>query len=467
MSKKQFKCLNCQKLYFSFKDNSKFCSKDCQFNYYNVEYCCDSCGKFFYTKRHKIEKLKNGNRKNIYCSKECAINGSRTSVNKKCNYCGKIFKTFLSSSDNRKYCSVECYDKSRGQKNKLRKIFCKQCGKYFETYNKKQKYCSSKCCGISQQKRDICICDNCGKFFEKKISDISNNNFCCIDCRLEFIRWNEHDINILKNNYRKINNNQLKDMLSKDYSIKAIRSMAKTLGFSKSRTWTKDEERILIDNYSKIPMFELEKKLPNRSHCSIIGKARSLKLLSYHFLNNVYSKKEIDFLTENYLKMSNEELAKNLGRSVCGISLKLINLGLYRDYEIKKDGYKKINKFIRAKLSMWKEEVKKENNYTCCLSGERSNIVVHHCRGFNTLIQETSEILNFDLNKDFIEYADSELELFFMTFFELQEFYGEYVCVTESIHKLFHNSYGYGDNTIEQWNEFVQNYKIGIYNNVN
>lgn len=42
---------------------------------------------------------------------------------------------------------------------------------------------------------------------------------------------------------------------------------------------------------------------------------------------------------------------------------------------------------------------------------------------------------------------------------ELQESYGAYVCIAENVHKEFHKQYGYGDNTLEQWNEFVENYK--------
>ena len=32
------------------------------------------------------------------------------------------------------------------------------------------------------------------------------------------------------------------------------------------------------------------------------------------------------------------------------------------------------------------------------------------------------------------------------------------VRITEEVHKAFHEEYGYGDNTPEQWEEFVSNY---------
>ena len=79
------------------------------------------------------------------------------------------------------------------------------------------------------------------------------------------------------------------------------------------------------------------------------------------------------------------------------------------------------------------------------------------------LFQETIDALNFEIKDEFSEYTDDELNLFTNTFLDLQEYYGEYVCVNETVHKLFHKNYGYGDNTIEQWTEFVENYENGYY----
>ena len=51
-----------------------------------------------------------------------------------------------------------------------------------------------------------------------------------------------------------------------------------------------------------------------------------------------------------------------------------------------------------------------------------------------------------------------ELDKIFNTFYSLQESYKNYICLTESVHKQFHAIYGYGNNTEEQWNEFVNKY---------
>ena len=65
-------CLNCNKEYTSRKKNSKFCSIECKHQYNQINYNCDYCGKHIVVYRNKYEKLLSGERKGIYCSKECA-----------------------------------------------------------------------------------------------------------------------------------------------------------------------------------------------------------------------------------------------------------------------------------------------------------------------------------------------------------------------------------------------------------
>ena len=75
------------------------------------------------------------------------------------------------------------------------------------------------------------------------------------------------------------------------------------------------------------------------------------------------------------------------------------------------------------------KEVLEKNEYTCFLSGQvGGNLNVHHLNGYNW---------------------DKEHRLDF----------NNVVVLTEEIHKLFHNIYGRGDNTREQFEEFAKNYK--------
>lgn len=282
----------------------------------------------------------------------------------------------------------------------------------------------------------------------------------------EFMRWSEKDIEILRKHYRVIKNKDIQQMLSKQYSIQAIRGKAQAIGLGKSRLWTHEEEDIVYKLYDKIPMNQLLKLLPNRTYVSILHKARSNNLSSYFYTSRTYSIDDIKYLSENYLEKTNEELARKLGRSPTSIAQKLWNLNLYRPMDIVKDGYKNLNNFVRARLHNWKAEVRELNNYTCCITGEHSNLIIHHCKSFNLLMQETIDILNFEIKDSFSEYTDEELNCFLDTFLNLQSYYNEYVCITETIHKLFHKHYGYGDNTMEQWNEFVERYKNNYYSKI-
>ena len=58
-------------------------------------------------------------------------------------------------------------------------------------------------------------------------------------------------------------------------------------------------------------------------------------------------------------------------------------------------------------------------------------------------------------------YTDEQLSFLVDEFLKLQDKYDACICITEDSHKQFHSIYGYGSNTREQWDEFVELY----YNN--
>lgn len=463
--KRKFICQNCGKEYESCKESSKCCSISCRKALNKTVYNCDCCGKEMIVGKYKVDALKEGKHKHLYCSKECANQGAITSCEIECCFCHKPFMVNKSLLGTRKFCSEECFNKYRAMKEKFRKIICPTCGKEFFTYHKNQKYCSYECFGISIRKRQKCVCDNCGKEFDRKKSEAEkrDKHFCSLECRVVYNQWSDEDTQFLKDNYKKIKTSEIQKMLSKSYTQKAINSEAAKLGVAKNRDWSDNEIKVLVENYSTKPMNEVLILLPKRTLPSVIGKARTLKLQSYFYTTRIYSPQDIRYLRDNYLTKTNEELAHSLSRDIHSVEQKLWNIGLYRPFEFKKDGYKNLEVFVRAKIYTWAQNIKKLNNYTCCVTGKRSNIVLHHCRSFNLLFQETIDTLKFEIKDNFSEYANEELNLFSNTFLDLQECYGEYVCVNEAIHKLFHKRYGYGDNTMKQWNEFVENYKNGCY----
>lgn len=382
---------------------------------------------------------------------------------KKCKNCNKIIIfTDKTKFETQIYCSQECYHQYKRNHTKLIEKQCKCCNKTFKTYHKDKKYCCKKCSNKAMQKRINCTCDYCGVEFKRIESEVkkNKNHYCSKECKYASVYWDKHDIDILKKYYGKISLKEIQSMLHRTCSLDRIKSKSNSLGLYVGRKkWTNIEEKILKDNYSNKSFAEIKKMLPNRTESSILGKARSLGLLSKFYLENQYTQNEIDYIVENLEKTSIKNISNSLNRPEGGVKQKLNKIG----YSLKKENnYEDLIACVRARLGTWKNKVRNDFNYTCSVTGGRSNIIVHHCRSFNLLFNETIEVLNFKIKKDFKDYSEQELDIFFKKFLEIQEYYSEYTCVTEPIHRLFHNNYGYGNNTIEQWNDFLEKYKNHI-----
>lgn len=410
MGKNKYICKHCGKEYLSYKQNSQFCSRKCRNLHSRVSYNCDCCNQKMLVYQSKYNKRINGDTKYLCCSKECFDILQTTKVTKICEYCGKEYKITKAFEHTQRFCSKNCYY-SHINNHKKRYLFkCLICGKEFTTRYSTQKYCSKACSGIAQRKRSACVCDYCGQTFERINSEVAHNkrHYCSKECMTSDMFWNPKDLEVLRNNYGKIENKEIQLLLSKYWTINAIKRKAQQIGVGKDRRWSREEEVILIQNYHTKSMSEIRNLLCGRSLSSILGKARVLNLKSKQYIESHYSDKDVQYLTENYLFLSDEELSQNLEfyHSPKSIHLKLYNMGFTRQQEIQKNGYRDLNRFIRQRLSVWKQQVKELHNYTCCVTGSHSDIVVHHCRGFNLLMEETIDALNFQIKDSFSEYTD-------------------------------------------------------------
>ena len=373
-----------------------------------------------------------------------------------CKFCGKEYEDYFKES---KYCSKECYRNYRKENAKLKDKQCPVCGKWFKPQNSTVIYCSKECSAKNNRNRVLCYCDNCGKPFERIKSEVDKNkrHFCSNECKYEYICWSDEDKKTLSDNYGKLSYNEIAKLLNRNIEPHSIHRMARELRLTENYGyWTDEEINILIENYSTKPMSDVMRLLPNRSKTSILGQARMQNLKSYFYLNRSYTDDEINYLKENYDSKSYEEMGAELGRTISAIKQRMIILGLHKHTEIA--NYKSLYHYIRQRIVPWRNSVREKCNYTCEVTGVRSNIIVHHIRSFNLILEECIEIMDFPLYEDFGLYTQEQLDDFLKTFLELQEYYGEYVCITENIHKKFHSIYGCGDNTKEQWEEFIINY---------
>ena len=161
-------------------------------------------------------------------------------------------------------------------------------------------------------------------------------------------------------------------------------------------------------------MSEIMELLPNRTRASILGQARVRKLKSFFYLNHLYSQDEDEYLKEHYLEENNQELGNKLNRSPKGVEQRLRILNLHRPLEI--CNYQNLQCYIRQRLVTWRDSIRQKNNYTCEITGERSNIVIHHIRGFNLLFDEVVEILDFPIYDNIFLYTQNQLDEFLETF---------------------------------------------------
>lgn len=122
-----------------------------------------------------------------------------------------------------------------------------------------------------------------------------------------------------------------------------------------------------------------------------------------------------------------------------------------------KGGITPLSVYLRQviKLSDWQKSSFAKYNGQCIITGiKNTNIHLHHLYGFNKILLETVESLNLDFRDSIKLYSDEELKLLEDKCLELHYKYGLGVPLTEEMHEKFHKTYGKGNNTPEQFEEF-------------
>lgn len=262
--------------------------------------------------------------------------------------------------------------------------------------------------------------------------------------------WTEHDKQILINFYKNTEIELIQKMLDREYTVRQIQNKANRMGLSTRKKWSNVEVAILMDKYESCGAAGVVDLLPGRSKRAIIGKAMSLGLGCDCFWNE----DEIKFLVENGISMSDEDIAKVLGRGVKGVADKRRKLGLY--FPKNDISYYNIDDFIRHRNYGWKKESMQNCNYKCVIT-DSSDFEVHHIYSFNLILKEAMQDDRW-IHKDFTDYTIDELDYNLNIFFQYQSKYPLGVCLSVDMHKKFHSIYGNRINTPEQWYEFFNTY---------
>lgn len=126
-------------------------------------------------------------------------------------------------------------------------------------------------------------------------------------------------------------------------------------------------------------------------------------------------------------------------------------------------GVKEIYQELRDSLQSWKQDSMQECQYKCIITGDDFDNI-HHLVPFRKIVDEVFEVLKMPIYKTTGEYTKEQKSLIVDKLQELHVFYGLGVCLRKDIHKLFHDLYGYTENTPEQFDEFKTRYRFGDFN---
>lgn len=146
-------------------------------------------------------------------------------------------------------------------------------------------------------------------------------------------------IEFLRNNYGKLTLKELAEQT--DWTVgnvnakliyhgirpkteKSLKSVSKT-----KRAWTKEEESFLLNHYLHMEQQDIAKEL-GRTLRSIQKKMSAMNLKKYK-RNENWTDEEVEYLKENYMKTPMVQQMKALGRTYSAIGYKAREIGLSRD----------------------------------------------------------------------------------------------------------------------------------------
>lgn len=290
----------------------------------------------------------------------------------------------------------------------------------------------------------------CGNIFKRTFHKLKNNSCYCKECKKNILRqkfsFSIEDVKqIIKNNdceYISGNyiNNHSKLLLKckcgnkfyKDFlhfqrgQNKCLECGRKSLVKSKTRYTIEDVQKaILKDNYILLDNEYLSCSKPLKCKCK-----------KGHIFNLYFS----------------EYLYRNRGCPQCSI-LKHSK----ENHWNYKGGESEVLDFFRKNIKEWKIEVMKKYNNTCYLTNSKRDCVIHHLQGFNTIIKDSCDELNLPLYNKIKDYSIEDWE-------KLKEkvlskhLVENGILLQRKVHNKFHSLYGKGNNTKEQFNEFIRKY---------
>lgn len=128
-----------------------------------------------------------------------------------------------------------------------------------------------------------------------------------------------------------------------------------------------------------------------------------------------------------------------------------------------KGGPSEVKEYIRKNIRAWKRQVLIRDNFQCILTKENSSsLVVHHLKSFNTILNEASKNTGIPILQKLTDYENEEYLQLTNEVIRLHDI-NNGVTLTKDVHDLFHEIYGKGNNTPEQFKEFICRFQKGEF----
>ena len=96
------------------------------------------------------------------------------------------------------------------------------------------------------------------------------------DKYLQKIKWKDYELNIIKNNYKKMSDREIQQAFLSHRSLRSVTSKRQEMGchkhMQKHQVWTPEEIKLLKENYLKYDQRQLQAKFfPNKTIAQVNG----------------------------------------------------------------------------------------------------------------------------------------------------------------------------------------------------
>lgn len=268
-------------------------------------------------------------------------------------------------------------------------------------------------------------------------------------------KFSKEEDNIIRLYYNQYGAQGVIDNFLPNRTYSSIVGRASKLGVHKQGFWTQEEDSIIIENYYEMPMSELAKLLPTRAKSAIHWRIKQLGLTGAPMYK--YTDEEIRFVEDNYQTMSDEELGEKLHRAPASIKEMRRKHEFYRRDPSLPWGYRYLGDFVHRNDAEWKKNSASKCGYKCFITGASFD-EIHHLYSRNSIIADVCRKYGISDKWDINIAPQNERDEFLRLYREEAAQYPLGICLAEDVHKKFHNLYGYGNNTVAQFKDFVQSF---------